>query len=544
MNSLLNFVSIVAPIIFAVFLFKLENITMEMKIGLWIACALIIIFDVYLVINDKKAKKEKYKREKFYNRLYERQELFNRNLPKSLNDSLERNPLLADSFQTGQRYEKEYKFEEAIKVYEKCLHDLSILEEDKISFNILIGNCYFFLSKMKESEKHFRESLNIFKNVENKIAKLPAKSVALGNIGNIFHNLGEPHEALEYYQQALETNRNLGYEQGVAHNLNNIGSLYNELGEYNEALQCQEEALEISKKFKDEQAIANSLTNIGIIYTDSGKPKEALKLYQEALLINKKLKNEEGIANVFNNAGLTYSKLRETNQALNYYQEALKINRKIGYKEGIATNLDNIGLLNITLGQSKEALKYYQEALEVFVDINARPRIETSLKIIKILLGNKKINYKPKIRIGLLILAVSVIVVGFFQLMKYVPSVKEAFILATTVKQETFTELYFEDHLSLPSKVTFFKENNFKFVIHNLENKDMEYPYEVYIDLRGEKLIIDKGSVFLKINEYKTITENFTITIPIDELFQLQRLKIIVNLVSKNQQIHFWMGKE
>ncbi|HZK41252.1 MAG TPA: tetratricopeptide repeat protein, partial [Atribacterota bacterium] len=347
MNSLLNFISIVAPIIFAAFLFKLKNITMEMKIGLWAVCALIFIFDAYLIIKDKKAKEEKSKSEKPYNRLYERQELFNRNLPRTLIDTLERNPLSVDSFQTGQRYEKEYKFEEAIKAYEKCLYDLSIPEEDKIGFNILIGNCYFFLSKLKEAEKHFRESLNIFKRVENKIARLPAKSAALGNIGNIFHNLGKSHEALEYYQQALETNRKLGYEQGVAHNLNNIGTLYNELGEYDEALRCQKEALEINQKIEDEPGIANSLNNIGVAYNDSGKPSEVLKLYQEALEINKKMGYEEGIANVFNNIGLTYSKLREINQALNYYQEALKINRKIGYKEGIATNLGNIGLAYI-----------------------------------------------------------------------------------------------------------------------------------------------------------------------------------------------------
>ena len=119
-----------------------------------------------------------------------------------------------------------------------------------------------------------------------------------------------------------------------------------------------------------------------------------------------------------------------------------------------------------------------------------------------------------------------------------VPSVKEALILATTVKPETFTELYLEDHLSLPNKVTLFKENNFKFTIHNLENKDMEYPYEIYIDVDGEKQMIDKSSVLIKNNEYKTITEDFTITVP------TQRVKVVVNLISKNQPIHFWMGEE
>jgi hypothetical protein len=87
---------------------------------------------------------------------------------------------------------------------------------------------------------------------------------------------------------------------------------------------------------------------------------------------------------------------------------------------------------------------------------------------------NKKINYKPIMKIRLLLLVVWFNVIGFL-VVECVPSVKEALILATTVKPETFTELYFEDHLSLPNKVTLFKEDNFKFTIHNLENKDMIY---------------------------------------------------------------------
>ena len=150
---------------------------------------------------------------------------------------------------------------------------------------------------------------------------------------------------------------------------------------------------------------------------------------------------------------------------------------------------------------------------------------------------HEKINYKPIMKIRLVLLVAWFIVVGFL-VVECVPSVKEALILATTVKPETFTELYFEDHLSLPNKVTLFKENNFKFTIHNLENKDMEYPYEVYIDAKRGKQMIDKSSVLIKNNEYKTISEDFTITIP------TQRVKVVLNLINKNQQIHFWMGEE
>ena len=149
---------------------------------------------------------------------------------------------------------------------------------------------------------------------------------------------------------------------------------------------------------------------------------------------------------------------------------------------------------------------------------------------------NKKMNSKSIIRIGLLI-ALICLLVGILLLVKYT-SVKEALILATSVKPETFTELYFENHLSLPNKVTLSKKNNFKFTIHNLENKDIEYPYEVYIDINGEKKIIYINSVIIKNTEYKTIPVDFTITIPI------QRAKVVVSLINKNQQISFWIEEK
>lgn len=154
----------------------------------------------------------------------------------------------------------------------------------------------------------------------------------------------------------------------------------------------------------------------------------------------------------------------------------------------------------------------------------------------------KNMNRKVIIRIVLVLLIicliavlVCLIILGSFLIVNHVPSVKEVFVLATTIKPETFTELYFEDHLSLPNKIVLYEKNSFKFTIHNLENKDMEYSYEIYIDINGEKKVIDESSVLIKSNGYKTITVNYTITIPV------QRAKVIVNLIGKDQQIHFWI---
>ena len=59
MDSLINIISIAGPLIFAVGTYALKNIPTEMKTGLWIVCALILIFDIYLIIKDKKKQRRK-----------------------------------------------------------------------------------------------------------------------------------------------------------------------------------------------------------------------------------------------------------------------------------------------------------------------------------------------------------------------------------------------------------------------------------------------------------------------------------------------------
>src|SRR5260370_15081174 len=83
-------------------------------------------------------------------------------------------------------------------------------------------------------------------------------------------------------------------------------------------------------------------------------------------------------------------------------------------------------------------------------------------------------------------------------------SIVNAIHLVTTEKQEAFTELYFENHLNLPKHVTSSQEYFFNFTIHNLEGKNMKYSYEVYLELGNEKLMIDKNTILIQTNDYRT----------------------------------------
>ena len=142
------------------------------------------------------------------------------------------------------------------------------------------------------------------------------------------------------------------------------------------------------------------------------------------------------------------------------------------------------------------------------------------------------------IKIGMSWLTVCLIIIWLVLFFVYMPNFREKVVSALSVKPESFTELYFEDHLNLPDTVSLTEENSFEFTIHNLENKEMEYPYEVYIDIDGGKNIIETNTIVLKREEYYTISENFSITSPIE------KARVVVNLIDKKQQIGFWIKME
>lgn len=144
-----------------------------------------------------------------------------------------------------------------------------------------------------------------------------------------------------------------------------------------------------------------------------------------------------------------------------------------------------------------------------------------------------KINNKLIIKLAPLIFAV-VVVIGIYYIYTSVPRVKNAIALATTVKPETLTELYFEDHINLPAVIKPHENYKFTFTIHNLEYKTMNYSYVVYLQAKNKKIVLNQGGVNIENGGYASITEYFG---PLTNT----RMKITVELVNKNQLIDFWM---
>lgn len=111
--------------------------------------------------------------------------------------------------------------------------------------------------------------------------------------------------------------------------------------------------------------------------------------------------------------------------------------------------------------------------------------------------------------------------------------------LALSKRPESYTELYFTDHLSLPKQLKLGTQYGFEFSIHNLEHKDFTYVYEVTAtDEEGEIILDGRSELFLKHDEIG----NVDVAFQTPESFE--QIKISVNLVNKNQTIHFWGERE
>jgi hypothetical protein len=101
---------------------------------------------------------------------------------------------------------------------------------------------------------------------------------------------------------------------------------------------------------------------------------------------------------------------------------------------------------------------------------------------------------------------------------------------------ESYTELYFDHNLTLPSVVTD-KPITFAFGIHNAQGQTMIYPYTVTI-------VSANGTIRPLAHGLIAIADAATATIPeaIGLTAGTTNAEISVDLPNQHQEIHFWLG--
>jgi tetratricopeptide (TPR) repeat protein len=189
------------------------------------------------------------------------------------------------------------------------------------------------------------------------------KSIAFGNLGQLYRTLGDLERAEEMHKKALAMDERLGRKEGMAVQYGKLGRIYRRWDHLDQAEEAHRKALSLNLETKNLAGTAVDYGDLAQVHRRKGDLDTALHYLQQALQINESLHQELGIAIVCGNLGIIYRLKGNPDAADEMHRRSLAIDRRLGNLEGEAIQCGNIGLLYLTRGKLDEAETWLNKSL-------------------------------------------------------------------------------------------------------------------------------------------------------------------------------------
>ncbi len=211
-----------------------------------------------------------------------------------------------------------------------------------------------------EALKEFNNSLNIATKINDKalMAKLDR------NIGRIYEFWGKDLVAIDHYIDALRILESLNKKDEIAYMQLGLGNAYCEI-DYEKALNYYNQALQSAKELKDTVLIVYSLNNIGNIYSDIKDLDKALKYYQQSLETNKFFNEPQGKSAALSNIGAIHVRKGNYKKALEYFNKSQIIAEKHNFTQFIIENKREASTAYEKMGIYKKSLELFKEYVHI-----------------------------------------------------------------------------------------------------------------------------------------------------------------------------------
>ncbi|MBD1929083.1 tetratricopeptide repeat protein [Trichocoleus sp. FACHB-90] len=206
--------------------------------------------------------------------------------------------------QLGRIYAQLKQHKEAIEFYQQALTNARKLGERHWESDSLhsLGFAYYSLGQYREAIEFYRQSLAIKREMEDRVHSSDRlgdpiilsnqrrgirtrKAYTLSNLGNAYYSLRQYREAIEFYQQALATAREIEDRSLYCYSLSNLGFAYYSLGQYREAIEFYQQALAIAREIENRGAEGRVLSDIGKLLAEQDQPELAIVFYKQSVNI-------------------------------------------------------------------------------------------------------------------------------------------------------------------------------------------------------------------------------------------------------------------
>lgn len=177
--------------------------------------------------------------------------------------------------------------------------------------------------------------------------------------------LGNFDEAYESCRRALEIQRQIEDDAGLAASLTSLGIIFQFRGDFEGAEAAHREGLEIRRRLMDDAGVATSLSNLSAVAFSRNDLSNAETFGRESVTIYRRLGHESGIVHALTKLGLVAAARGEYERAEEIFEECLRMQRALGSFGNMHYSLVNLGYSAHCRGDYELALRRYHEALDL-----------------------------------------------------------------------------------------------------------------------------------------------------------------------------------
>jgi len=211
-------------------------------------------------------------------------------------------------------------------------------------------------------------------------------------MGIAYAELGQLEKAIEYCTAARDVGRETGNRVFEASQAANVGGFYLAQREFEKAIESLLDAVLLHRETGNRHAEGLMLTDLAIVYGDAEKPTEAIEHFRQALVLHRETGDHRSEATALEYLGMLMEDAGQLHEASEHFMQALGIAESMDDRSLEADIICNVGRLNVTEGQTEKALVRYGQSRELIERCNLTGSAVPTLRILRRKLMEKGVN--------------------------------------------------------------------------------------------------------------------------------------------------------
>ena len=269
----------------------------------------------------------------------------------------------------GRIHQNRGEYSEAIAYFQKAylIFEASNNYRKMAAMLNSIGVSQMYSSDSPRALDNFLKIIRIYE--DHDLTESPDMASPLGNIGLIYGKMeGKLELALEYHNKALRIHEIHNNKLEKANTLGNIANIYDNMGQPRKAVELQQQAYSLYEELGSKRGMASALTNIGIAYVDIDLNK-TVEYLKETLPVYKELDDKLNQSLIMNYLGEVLLMLPHTanslTEAKNYLEQSKVLAKEVGNLRNESDAYNLLSEVHAANGNYKEAYNLRSQAIEV-----------------------------------------------------------------------------------------------------------------------------------------------------------------------------------